>query len=106
VGLGTVMSLGAWENVTFNSLTGLNWEFVLFNQNFFDATAFIATNLMLPLGAFLLAVFCAWVLRDQNTAQELGMPESGIAYKSWHWSMRLLTPMLVVVALLHAVNIL
>lgn len=106
VGLGTVMSLGAWENVTFNSLTGLDWEFVLFNQNFFDATAFIATNLMLPLGAFLLAVFCAWVLRDRNTAQELGMPESGIAYKSWHWSMRLLTPVLVVVALLHAVNIL
>ena len=106
VGLGTVMSLGSWEYVTFNSLTGLDWDFVLFNQNFFDATAFIATNLMLPLGAFMLAVFCAWILRDQNTAQELGMPESSIVYKSWHWSMRLLTPVLVVVALLHAVNIL
>jgi len=105
VGLGTVMSLGVWEKVTFNSLTGLNWEFVLFNQNFFDATAFLATNLMLPLGAFLLAIFCAWVLRDQDTAQELGMSESNLAYKGWHWTMRVLAPILIVIVLLHAVGL-
>ena len=105
VGLGTVMSLGAWENVTFNSLTGLDWKFVLFNQNFFDATAFLATNLMLPLGAFLLAVFCAWIMHAQDTAQELGMAESSLVYKSWHWVMRVIAPILVVIVLLHAVGI-
>jgi len=104
-GLGTVMSLGAWEMVTFNSLTGLDLKFVLFNQNFFDATAFIATNLMLPLGAFLLAVFCAWVMRDRNTAQELGMSETSLAYISWHWTMRVVAPILIVIVLLHAVGI-
>ena len=105
VGLGTVMSLGAWENVTFNSLTGLDWEFVLFNQNFFDATAFLATNLMLPLGAFLLAVFCAWILRDQDTAQELGMSESSLAYKGWHWSMRVIVPLMIFIVFLHTMGI-
>ena len=53
VGLGTVMSLGAWENVSFNSLTGLNWQFILFNQNFFDATAFLVAIGRLFTGGFL-----------------------------------------------------
>ena len=104
-GLGTVMSLGAWKDTTFNSLTGQNWEFVIFNQNFFIATAFLATNLMLPLGAFLTAIFCAWILRDRYTADELGMLESSPVYRGWHWTMRDMAPILVVIALLHAVGI-
>ena len=44
------------------------------------------------IGGIFTGCFCAWVLRDQNTAQELDMPESSIAYKSWYWSMRFLTP--------------
>jgi len=105
VGLGTVMSLGAWENVTFNSLTGLNWQFILFNQNFFDATAFLATSLMLPLGALLLSIFCAWILHDRDTAQELGLSESSLLYKGWHWTLRVIAPILIVIVLLHAVGV-
>ena len=105
LGLGTVMSLGAWKDVTFNSLTGLSWEFILFNQHFFDAIAFLATNVMLPLGAFLVAMLCAWVMHNQDTAQELGMAESSLAYKTWLWTMRVIAPMLIAIAFLHALGI-
>lgn len=105
VGLGTVMSFGAWEKITFNSLTGMDWKFELFNRNFFDVLDFLTANLMLPSGAFLLAIFCAWVLRDRITADELGMAESSLAYKSWHWIMRVIAPILIVIVFLHAVGI-
>jgi NSS family neurotransmitter:Na+ symporter len=60
---------------------------------------------MLPLGAILLAVFCAWIMHDRDTAEELGMSESSLGYKSWHWVMRVIAPVLVVIVFLHAVGI-
>jgi NSS family neurotransmitter:Na+ symporter len=105
LGLGTVMSFGAWKHVTFNSMTGMNWEFELFNSNFFGAIDFLAANLMLPLGALLTAILCAWVMRDRDTAEELGMTESSLAYRSWHWVMRVIAPIFIVIVFLNAVGI-
>ncbi len=86
-------------------MTGLNWKFELFNQNFFNALDFLTANLMLPLGALLVAIFCAWIMHDKDTAQELGMAELSLVYKSWHWVMRVIAPILIVIVFLHSVGI-
>jgi NSS family neurotransmitter:Na+ symporter len=105
VGLGTVLSFGAWKDLTFNSLTGLNWKFELFDRHFYDALDFLVTNLMLPMGGFLVAIFCAWIMRDQDTSEELGMAESSLLYMGWHWTMRVIAPILIIIVFLNALGI-
>jgi len=93
VGLGTVFS--------FNYLSGE--EFRLFGKTFFDLLDFLTSNVMLPLGGLLIAVFSAWIMRPEDAREEMrmGYPK---AFALWHFLVRYVTPIGVSVVFLRAIG--
>ncbi|WP_029407633.1 sodium-dependent transporter [Thiomicrorhabdus sp. Milos-T2] len=60
IGIGTVLSFNEWSDVHF-----------LEGKTFFDSLDFMTTNIMLPLGGLLMAVFVAWVFKEDARKEEL-----------------------------------
>lgn len=58
---------------------------------------------MLPLGALGMAIFTAWVMKPEHTAQELG-GRSGF-WRIWQPLMRYLVPVVILVIFLQAVGV-
>ncbi|WP_024851175.1 sodium-dependent transporter [Hydrogenovibrio kuenenii] len=63
LGLGTVLSFNEWKSVHF-----------IGDRTLFDSLDFLTTNIMLPLGGLLMAVFVAWVMTQQQRDDEMEMP--------------------------------
>ncbi|WP_127471011.1 sodium-dependent transporter [Thiomicrorhabdus aquaedulcis] len=64
LGVGTVLSFNMWQNVHFMG-----------TRTLFESLDFMTTNIMLPLGGMFMAVFVAWVFKDQDRAQEMALPK-------------------------------
>ena len=79
LGLGTVLSFGAWEDIR---LLGLN---------FFEFADFLTANIMLPLGGLLMAVFVGWKMHKEIVRRELDI-DSDFIFKLWRWILRVFSP--------------
>jgi len=92
LGFLTVMSFGAWSDVTF-------W-----NGTWFDNIDYLSNNVFLPLGGLAIVVFAGWVMARNSTAEELD-PSAGRGYRIWRWTARYVAPIAVALVLLNAVGI-
>lgn len=90
LGIGTVLSFNAWSDVK------------LFDKTIFDLFDYLTANIMLPLGGLFMALFAAWVLQRHESQDELKL--SGKAYDAWHFLVRYVTPVGVVIVFLKAVG--
>jgi NSS family neurotransmitter:Na+ symporter len=93
LGLGTVWSFNWWAELTFFGLT------------FFDLLDFVTSNLMLPLGGILIALFAGWLMKTENTKAELRITNP-TTYAIWQTLVRYIAPVAVFIVLLNAVGIL
>jgi neurotransmitter:Na+ symporter, NSS family len=93
LGLGTVWSFNWWAKVEFFGLT------------FFDLLDFITSNLMLPLGGILIALFAGWLMKAESTKAELQISHS-FMYILWQTLVRYIAPVAVFIILLNAIGIL
>jgi len=66
---------------------------------------YLTANLMLPIGGFCIAVFAGWIMRQQHTEQELGMP-TPLGYQIWRILVRYVSPAAVFLVFLHVVGVL
>ena len=57
---------------------------------------------MLPLGGLFIAIFAAWVMREQSTKEE--METYPFVYRIWRFLVRFITPVAVIVVFLKAVG--
>ncbi|MBU0983182.1 MAG: sodium-dependent transporter [candidate division Zixibacteria bacterium] len=73
-------------------------------QGFLDILDYISTNYMLPIGGLLTCLFSAWIIKDQVRREEFG--SAGLAYKAFVWTLRLITPVAVLIIILHGLNLL
>lgn len=89
--LGTVFSFNLWD------------EYRLGGKTFFEALDYLTSGWMLPLGALLMAIFTAWVMKPEVTASELG--GDGVFYRGWLNLMRYLVPVVIVVIFLQAIGV-
>ncbi|MBL4712758.1 MAG: sodium-dependent transporter [Gammaproteobacteria bacterium] len=96
VGLGTVFSFNIWKDKT------LTIPFLFEKLTFFDTLDYLTANIMLPLGGLFIAIFAAWVMREQSTREELAT--FPIIYKLWRVLVRYITPLAVMVVFLKAVG--
>ncbi len=86
VGLVTVLSFNVWNDVRPLSL------FALFkDKNLFDLLDYLASNIMLPLGGALIALFAGWFMSRQDILEELGLSD-GRAYFVWRFLIRYVAP--------------
>lgn len=93
VGLGTVFSMSgaSWANI----------DWVIFGRELptiFDAIDHIASNILLPLGGLLAAVFTGWIMKTKFTEEELNA--SPLAYFIWQVCVRYLAPVAIIVIFL------
>lgn len=94
LGLGSIFSFNLWSDAKlFGRLT------------FFDSVDFLTSNIMLPLGGLLIAVFAGWLMSEKSRRQELAMT-SEAAYRLWRLLVRYVTPIAVTALLLHVTGIL
>ncbi|NWH08912.1 MAG: sodium-dependent transporter [Alphaproteobacteria bacterium] len=92
-GLGTVYSFNLWSGV--HPLDGVRgFE----NQTIYDLLDFLTSNIMLPLGGILVAVFAGYVMRRSAVLEELGWKEGVIAW-AWFLAIRFITPLAIILVL-------
>ena len=73
-------------------------------QSFFDIFDFVTTNYMLPAGGLLTCLFVAWAVKDKVRAEEFG--SSGGLYKTTITLLKFVTPIAVLIVLLHGLELL
>ncbi len=75
----------------------------LFGRDVEGAIQFIASDLMLPIGGLLLALYAGWALDRRISREQLAdLPDW--AYLAWRWLLRVVTPVLVVVVMVAAAH--
>ncbi len=96
LGLLTVMSFGGWGfEFTFAGATK--------TDGIFDIFDIATTNFMLPLGGLAIALFTGWVMRSSDAADELKM-KSPVLYNLWHFLLRFVSPLGVILFFLHTLG--
>lgn len=99
-----VLSLG-----TIFSLSGAGWAQLDWNffgkelDSIFAAIDHLASNILLPLGGFMAAVFTGWVMKRRFTEEELNMSSKG--YRVWQFCVRYLAPIAILVIFLQLLGI-
>jgi len=86
----TAWFIGLFSALSFNLLS----EFTIFGRNFFDATDFLTSQIMLPLGGIFIAIFVGWIMKKEHVLEGLGFKEDFI-FKAWYFSVRYIAPILV-----------
>jgi neurotransmitter:Na+ symporter, NSS family len=89
VGLATVFSFNLWAG--WFPLGGLE----RFREStVFDLIDYLTSNLLLPLGGMLIAMFVGWVLSAETTRAELGLSDSR-TFRAWRLTLRYVAPLAV-----------
>ena len=92
LGIGSVLSFNLWQ------------DYKLFDKTYFDIMDYVTSNILLPLGGILIAIFTAWLMSRKTVVAELGLGE-GFVFQVWFFVVRFVAPIGVVVIFLHAVGI-
>jgi NSS family neurotransmitter:Na+ symporter len=88
-GLVTVFSFSSWENVYL-----LDWIPAFAGKTPFDLIDYVVTNIMMPLGGMLYALFAGWWLSKETSIYEMDIGE-GTLFKLWLLLVRIVAPLAV-----------
>ena len=97
LGIVTVLSFNHWA-------FSFSFAGAVKENGFFDIFDILTSNIMLPLGGLLVAIFAAWLMSKKSTMDELGLGD-GIAYKSWRFAVRYIAPFGVIIIFLNAIGL-
>jgi NSS family neurotransmitter:Na+ symporter len=90
--MGSVLSFNVLSDLTF------------YQGTIYSNVDYVTSNIMLPLGGVCIAVFAAWVMCRNSTAEELG--GAGTLYKLWRLLARFVAPLAILFVFLKAVGLL
>jgi len=102
----TITSVGDTQRTT-NSQNSNTERFPFNSSRLWDSFIFQpanTANIMLPLGGFFIAVFAVWVMKRDDSVQELDMGD-GAAYMLWYGLVRYVTPFAVLVVFLNVTGL-
>jgi NSS family neurotransmitter:Na+ symporter len=89
-----IFVVGAGSVLSFNLLSGfhpLGFIALFEGMTIYDATDYIASNLLLPLGGLLTAVFAGWIVTREAAREELGIAD-GTMFRVWRFLIRYVAP--------------
>ncbi len=92
--------LGIGSVLSFNLLS----DDKLAGKTFFDWMDYLTSNIMLPLGGMLIAIFAGWVMQQKSSRDELAMNQ--LAYTLWLFLTRFIAPLAVFLVLLKVSGVL
>ncbi|MFT5578659.1 MAG: NSS family neurotransmitter:Na+ symporter [Paraglaciecola psychrophila] len=91
-----LVTLGAWSLGVVAALSFSVLSVVqLLERSIFDFLDYITTNIMIPLGCMVTALFCGWALPRASSQQALGLSDG--PFKLWLFLMRYITPVLIAI---------
>jgi len=91
-------ALGVLSVLSFNVIQ----HDTLFGKNFFGLISFLTSNILLPLGGMLIAIFAAWQMRRDYSREELGL--GAFAWRLWWILAAIVAPIGVIVVLLNGLG--
>jgi len=106
VGLLTVFSFNILADFHPLSSLPILSETSLGSKNFFNLFDYVTSNIMLPLGGLLMAIFAAWLMPRDVVSKALGFEHSDLGYRLWLFFIRYITPLGVGLVFLKAVGLL
>jgi NSS family neurotransmitter:Na+ symporter len=65
-------------------------------KTIFDLIDYVTANILLPVSGLLIAIFCAWTMKQAATRDELRLGDSAI-YSAWLFLMRFVVPVSIVI---------
>lgn len=80
---------------------GVFSDFKILGKTFFDSADFLTNNIGLPLGALLISIFAGYVLKKQETFEELNI--SSLSFNIWYFIVRYLAPIAIILVFLNAI---
>ncbi|MGB1093003.1 MAG: sodium-dependent transporter, partial [Oceanobacter sp.] len=75
-------------------------EFTIFGRTLFDNLDFLTTNILLPLGGILIALFVGWFMRRESIDAEMRLKPAWLA-SGWLFVLRYVSPLAVAVVFLN-----
>ena len=90
--VGSVAVFSVLSILSYNVLSDFN----LGGKNFNDVMDYFSTQILLPVGGLLIAVFAGWVVKKEATRDEL-TSLNAVAYEVWHFLIRFVVPPAVLV---------
>lgn len=96
LGVVTVLSFNHWA-------FSFPFAGVIKENGLFDIFDILTSNIMLPLGGLLVAIFAAWKMARASTVEELGLGDS-TAYQAWRFAVRYIAPFGVIIIFLNAIG--
>lgn len=78
--LGSIASFNMAEN------------FKIFGKTFFDFLDYATSNILLPLGGILVALFTGWAMYKKDSSDELRLGRQSLVFRSWRFAVRYLAP--------------
>jgi len=105
LGLLTVFSFNLASDFTISTSISTQYgEFVILKDaTAFDFLDYLTSNIMLPLGGLMIAVYAGWLMKKQFSSEELKL--SGFWYAVWLFLVRYVAPVMVVVVFLNAMGV-
>ncbi len=97
LGLGTIFSFNVWSGV--HPLDNIG---ILANKTIYHLFDLLASNILLPLGGLLIAIFSGWVLPWRTTEDELSMGQEYCGYALWRVCVRYVSPVLLSIVLVYS----
>jgi NSS family neurotransmitter:Na+ symporter len=88
LGLATVFSFNIWSDVK------------MFDKTVFDLLDFLTTNIMLPMGGLLIAIFVGWKMSKTKMINEVGIEYPSL-FNLWYFTVRFLAPAAIVAVLVN-----
>lgn len=91
VGLGSVMSFNEWAD-----------QALVWGMNFRTAIDFFTSNIILPLGGLLVAIFVGWVVKPDIIKHEMQQDWPGFV-SVWHFVLRYIVPIAVLTIIINGI---
>ena len=92
LGLGTVLSFNEWA------------EYKVFGKTFFDTLDFLTSNVMLPLGGLLIAVFVGWFMSSDMVKKEVNTKNEAL-FTVWRFVLRFVSPVAILLIFINGLGL-
>ena len=94
LGIGSVLSFNHWSGE----------EYQLFGKTLFDLKDFLASNIMLPLGGLLIALFVAYGAGRRMALEELAISRQHL-FDAWWFVIRYVSPLGIAIVFLNSIGV-
>ena len=105
MGLITVFSFNLASDFTISASISTQYgEFVILKEaTAFDFLDYLTSNIMLPLGGLMIAIFSGWLMKKEFSRKELGI--SSFWFSLWSFLVRYVAPLMVIIVFMNALGI-